>query len=66
MIADYFTKPLQGVIFNKFRSMIMGWEHIETLRPSTNKEHVENHVSVDEQVNPRNVKKTYADAVNLT
>ena len=24
MIADYFTKPLQGALFNKFRAIIMG------------------------------------------
>ena len=24
MIADYFTKPLQGSLFKKFRNMILG------------------------------------------
>ena len=24
MIADYFTKPLQGALFRKFRDLIMG------------------------------------------
>ena len=28
MIADYFTKPLQGKKFSVFRNLIMGYEHI--------------------------------------
>ena len=28
MLADYFTKPLQGSLFNKFRDVIMGFAHI--------------------------------------
>ena len=32
MVADYFTKPLQGVLFNKLRRVIMGWDHISTLQ----------------------------------
>ena len=31
MLADYFTKPLQGALFNKLRRVIMGWDHISTL-----------------------------------
>jgi len=35
MLADYFTKPLQGSLFTKFRRVVMGYEHIDTLkRPS--------------------------------
>jgi len=32
MIADFFTKPLQGALFARFRKIIMGQEHIGTLR----------------------------------
>ena len=32
MLADFFTKPLQGSLFEKFRSVIMGEAHISTLR----------------------------------
>ena len=32
MIADYFTKPLQGVLFHKLRPMIMG--HVNIALPS--------------------------------
>ena len=35
MLADFFTKPLQGALFNKFRDVIMGWKHINTLRQPT-------------------------------
>ena len=31
MLADYFTKSLQGSLFNKFRSVIMGYNHISFL-----------------------------------
>ena len=31
MLADYFTKPLQGAMFRRFRSVIMGWEPISIL-----------------------------------
>ena len=32
MLADYFTKPLQGKLFHLFRAVIMGWKHIDTLK----------------------------------
>ncbi len=32
MVADYFTKPLQGALFNKLRRVIMGWDHISILQ----------------------------------
>ena len=31
MIADFFTKPLQGNLFRKFRDVILGYVHIRTL-----------------------------------
>jgi hypothetical protein len=31
MLADYFTKPLQGNVFRKFRSVILGYTHINEL-----------------------------------
>jgi hypothetical protein len=31
MVADYFTKPLQGALFYKFRDQIMGVAHMETI-----------------------------------
>ena len=32
MLADFFTKPLQGSLFVKLRDVIMGIKHIDTLR----------------------------------
>ena len=32
MLADYFTKPLQGALFRKFWEVIMGYQHISTLK----------------------------------
>jgi hypothetical protein len=31
MLADFFTKPLQGGLVRKFRSVILGHEHTSTL-----------------------------------
>ena len=44
MIADYFTKPLQGRVFQKFRNIIMGYEKLSALQDDsfTLKERVEN------------------------
>ena len=32
MLADYFTKPLQGALFRKYWNVIMGRTHIDSLR----------------------------------
>lgn len=31
MLADFFTKPLQGSLFRKFRDVILGYKHVDTL-----------------------------------
>ena len=31
MLADFFTKPLTGQLFHRFRDVIMGYKHIDTL-----------------------------------
>ena len=31
MIADYFSKPVQGALFHLFRGVIMGWAHISSI-----------------------------------
>jgi hypothetical protein len=31
MIGDFFTKPLQGNLFRKFRDVILGYAHVDTL-----------------------------------
>jgi hypothetical protein len=35
MLADFFTKPLQGSLFRKFRDVILGHKHIDSLRRTT-------------------------------
>ena len=35
MLADFFTKPLQGNLFKKFRDVILGYKHVNTLVQST-------------------------------
>ena len=40
MLADFFTKPLNGSLIQKFKSGIMGYEHISSL--NLHKERVEN------------------------
>ena len=32
MLADFFTKPLQGSLFHRFINVLMGFEHISTLQ----------------------------------
>ena len=47
MVADYFTKPLQGSLFKKFRSIIMGHETLNDLLCD---------ISMKERVENRNVR----------
>jgi hypothetical protein len=45
MLADYFTKPLQGRLFHALRAVIMGWAHICSLQdlvPHPSKERLGN------------------------
>ena len=43
MLADYFTKPLQGNLFHLDRAVIMGWNSVESLKPKiVMEERVEN------------------------
>ena len=70
MLADYFTKPLQGRLFHLFRAVIMGWAHIDTLKSSsTPKERVENMGISDDVTTVDDVTKTpitYAQAVRAS
>jgi hypothetical protein len=31
MLADFFTKPLQGALFRPFRDVLLGYKHVDTL-----------------------------------
>ena len=35
MLADFYTKPLQGSLFNFFRRIIMGYDDISSILPSS-------------------------------
>jgi hypothetical protein len=35
MLADFFTKPLQGHLFSRFRDVLLGRTHIDTLAVAT-------------------------------
>jgi Reverse transcriptase (RNA-dependent DNA polymerase) len=35
MLADFFTKPLQGSLFTKFRDVILGYRHVSTLNEAS-------------------------------
>ena len=69
MLADYYTKPLQGNVFRRFRAVIMGYVHINDLLLDPNfklKERVEklnNIVIRKSEDNRSNGKVTYAQAV---
>ena len=46
MLADFFTKPLQGNLLKKFRAVILGYVHVSSMcqfNPSESKERVEAH-----------------------
>ena len=69
MLADYFTKPLQGNVFRRFRDVIMGYKHINDLLLDPGfllKERVEklnNIVIKKSETNNKKGKITYADVV---
>ena len=66
MLADLYTKPLQGNLFRKFRDMVMGLKHISTLRRVpilADQEYVVNNVTLESN-NSRNILKD--ESANIT
>jgi Reverse transcriptase (RNA-dependent DNA polymerase) len=64
MLADFFTKPLQGALFRKFRSILLGYTHIDTLSLSPSA-----HESIAERVeeeNPETQTDPVTDPANQT
>lgn len=58
MLADFYTKPIQGTLFNTFRDVIMGYKKTSELHPPVNfefEERVENN-----KVIPANLKNKVA------
>jgi hypothetical protein len=61
MLADFFTKPLQGNFFRMFRAVIMGHKHISTLKemmPSPSQERVGKGTKIDTMRNGDGERKT--------
>jgi hypothetical protein len=48
MIADFFTKPLQGNLFRKFRDVVMGYKHISSLYDQSEQTLAQERVGNDE------------------
>jgi hypothetical protein len=70
MLADFFTKPLQGSLFRKFRDVVLGYSHISTLRVPTEesspqervRSHKQNDIKEGVEKGPSVVRKpSYAD-----
>ena len=49
MLADFFTKPLQGQLFEKFKRVLMGHAHIDTLKQSPTTALVKERVGSEEE-----------------
>ncbi len=66
MIADFMSKPLQGSLYQTFRKVIMGWDHVNKLFDhfGSNEERVGNNGKLP--VEQKQVKQTYADIVRST
>ena len=63
MLADYFTKPLQGKLFHMFRDVIMGWKHVDTLKDIASSTHKERVGSSSISDNVAKLPLTYAQAL---
>ena len=62
MLADFFTKPLQGNLFRRLREVVMGRQHIDTLKNITSaksqerveKDEIKDETMANEQSTDRN------------
>ena len=64
MIADFFTKPLQGNLFRKLRDVVMGHKHITELEEDNSDTSIEESVGQDEKTDRKD--RTEAMDVSLT
>ena len=64
MLADFFTKPLQGSLFRKFRAVLLGHDHINSLDHhalrTTPEERVGNEKSLSPALGSLTSEMTYA------
>ena len=62
MLADFFTKPLQGALFCKFCNVILGYRHINTLTEFVDtaaQERVGERPADDDSTSIKNKKNTF-------
>jgi hypothetical protein len=57
MLADFFTKPLQGNLFRRFKAVVLGHKHVDTLQDITPE-------SLEERVGDSSRSSSRADIVN--
>ena len=65
MLADFFTKPLQGSQFKKFRDVILGYEHVDSLTTLTPPPASEERVGSDMRTDDGESGTTDADGFTL-
>ena len=51
MVADFFTKPLQGSLFRKFRDIVLGYKHISSLHSDDGESSSKERVRKNEETN---------------
>jgi hypothetical protein len=56
MLADLFTKPLQGALFRKFRDVVLGYKHIHTL--NNDDEESSSHELVGNDISKGNIERS--------
>ena len=64
MLGDFFTKPLQRALFNKFRDVILGYKHVNSLRPHDPIQPVEERVERERPVYNGTVQPTKDDGTD--
>ena len=57
MVADFFTKPLQGNLFRKLRDVVLGYKHISELHDNDKESSTKERVRKEEEQNMRKEKK---------
>jgi len=63
MIADFFTKPLQGALFRKLRDVVLGYKHIASLQ-NDDGHIVEERVGNERKTEKENNETTMKDPIN--
>jgi len=63
MIADFYSKPLQGGLFKRMRDVVMGLQHVSILYENKNKNNSEYDISLNDNVEHEKLKE---DTLALT